>query len=119
MKHDTLAPTEPLKARTRSSAQERPPEGRNASVADRFVIRLPNGLRDQIRALSEQNHRSMNAEIIMVLEQHIRQKFLQQMQVAQAPESPAAPQAGVEDELSRRLEALPPGKKEALLELLG
>ena len=38
------------------------------SLVEKFVIRLPNGLREQIKALSEQNRRSMNSEIIMVLE---------------------------------------------------
>lgn len=90
-------------------------EERSPALVDRFVLRLPKGLREQIRALSEQNHRSMNAEIIMVLEQHVRQKFLHQMQEAQ--ETPR-PTPRLEDELTRRLEALPPGKKEALLELL-
>jgi hypothetical protein len=35
------------------------------SLVEKFVIRLPNGLREQIKALSEQNRRSMNSEIIM------------------------------------------------------
>jgi len=43
------------------------------SLVEKFVIRLPNGLREQIKALSEQNRRSMNSEIIMVLEKHIQQ----------------------------------------------
>lgn len=90
-------------------------EERSPALVDRFVLRLPKGLREQIRALSEQNHRSMNAEIIMVLEQHVRQKFLHQMQEAQKTPRPTP---GLKDELTRRLEALPPGKKEALLELL-
>jgi len=40
---------------------------------EKFVIRLPNGLREQIKVLSEQNRRSMNSEIIMVMEKHIQQ----------------------------------------------
>lgn len=112
------------KAAPQKQKSKRRAEEGNPALVDRFVIRLPDGLRDQIKALSEQNHRSMNAEIIMVLEKHIRQKFLQQMQEANPSalgEDTAADgsQPGVEDELSRRLEALPPGKKEALLELLG
>jgi len=93
-------------------------EERSPALVDRFVLRLPKGLREQIRALSEENHRSMNAEIIMVLEQHVRQKFLHQMQGAQAAPLAAATATGLQDELTRRLEALPPGKKEALLQLL-
>lgn len=41
---------------------------RTPALVEKFVIRLPNGLREQIKALSEQNRRSMNSEIIMVLE---------------------------------------------------
>lgn len=43
------------------------------SLVEKFVIRLPQGLREQIKTLSEQNRRSMNSEIIMVLEKHIEQ----------------------------------------------
>ena len=31
---------------------------------DKYVLRLPNGMRDQIKASAEKNGRSMNAEII-------------------------------------------------------
>ena len=89
------------------------------ALVEKFVIRLPNGLRDQIRMLSEQNRRSMNSEIIMVLENHIRHKFVEQMAEAN-PDSDFAPgQRKTEAELNRLLESLPAQKKEALLELLG
>jgi hypothetical protein len=89
------------------------------AVVEKFVIRLPNGLRDQIRQLSEQNRRSMNSEIIMVLENHIRHKFMEHMAAAN-PDSTFMPgQRHTEAELNRMLESLPPVKKEALLELLG
>lgn len=35
---------------------------------DQFVLRFPEGLRDRIKAAAEENGRSMNAEIISVLE---------------------------------------------------
>ncbi|MDE3796622.1 Arc family DNA-binding protein [Sinorhizobium meliloti] len=35
---------------------------------DKYVLRLPDGLRDRIKAYAERNGRSMNAEIIRVLE---------------------------------------------------
>jgi hypothetical protein len=94
-------------------------DDRTPALVEKFVIRLPNGLRDQIRSLSEQNRRSMNSEIIMVLENHIRQKFMDQMSAAN-PEGQFRPgERNTEQELSRRLENLPAEKKEALLELLG
>ncbi len=36
--------------------------------ADKFVVRLPEGLRDVIAAKAKQEHRSMNSSIISVLE---------------------------------------------------
>jgi len=100
---------------------------RNPVVVEKFVIRLPNGLRDRIRSLSEQNRRSMNSEIIMVLENHIRQTFMDQM-IEANPDDGFVPGnrdhhvANLRDmqtELARRLENLSLEKKEALLELLG
>ena len=39
-----------------------------SQLAERFQIRMPDGLRDQIRDAAETNNRSMNAEIIARLE---------------------------------------------------
>tara|TARA_R110000751_G_scaffold307812_1_gene431825 strand:+ start:15517 stop:15900 length:384 start_codon:yes stop_codon:yes gene_type:complete len=36
---------------------------------ERFIVRLPDGMRDRIRAAAEANNRSMNAEIVSVLEE--------------------------------------------------
>lgn len=36
---------------------------------DKFVLRLPDGMRDRIKAAAEANSRSMNAEIVHTLEQ--------------------------------------------------
>lgn len=41
--------------------------------ADAFNVRFPPGMRDRIKAAAERNARSMNAEIIAVLEQHYPQ----------------------------------------------
>jgi hypothetical protein len=94
-------------------------DSKSPAMIEKFVIRLPNGLRDQIRQLSEQNRRSMNSEIIMVLESHIRQQFMDSMAGAN-PDGDFAPgQRKTEAELNKMLESLPAQKKEALLELLG
>lgn len=90
------------------------------SLVEKFVIRLPNGLRDQIRQLSEQNRRSMNSEIIMVLENHIRQQVMEHMAETNQDGGDFVPGTRkTEAELNRMLESLPAQKKEALLELLG
>lgn len=40
--------------------------------ADKFVVRLPDGMRDRIKAEADNNKRSMNAEIIARLEQSLK-----------------------------------------------
>lgn len=39
-----------------------------SEVAERFQIRLPDGLRDRIKEAADRNGRSMNSEIVSVLE---------------------------------------------------
>ena len=36
----------------------------DSRTADKFVLRLPEGLRDQISQAAESNHRSMNGEMV-------------------------------------------------------
>lgn len=36
--------------------------------ADQFPVRLPDGMRDRIKAAAAANHRSMNSEIVAILE---------------------------------------------------
>lgn len=43
----------------------------NSRTADKFVIRLPDGMREQIAETAKINHRSMNSEIIAVLADHL------------------------------------------------
>lgn len=93
--------------------------GRTPAMVEKFVIRLPLGLRDQIRQLSEHNRRSMNSEIIMVLENHIRQQLVQQMTAANSDGNYQVGARPAEPDLGRVLESLPHEKKAALLELLG
>lgn len=44
------------------------PVARTGRKSDQFQLRLPNGLRDRIKAYAEPHGRSMNAEIVRVLE---------------------------------------------------
>lgn len=39
-----------------------------SEAADRFQVRLPSGLRDRIKAYAEKHGRSMNTEIVRILE---------------------------------------------------
>ncbi|OZY58860.1 DNA-binding protein [Pseudomonas lundensis] len=43
----------------------------NSRVQDKFVIRLPDGLRPEIAAVASRNQRSMNGEIIIRLERSL------------------------------------------------
>lgn len=36
----------------------------DSRTADKFVLRLPEGLRDRINQVAESNHRSMNGEMV-------------------------------------------------------
>lgn len=44
-------------------------EDQNRTWDDRYMLRLPDGMRDRIKAAAEENSRSMNAEIVWRLEQ--------------------------------------------------
>lgn len=44
----------------------------DSRTADKFVVRLPDGLRDKIFDVSGDNQRSMNGEIVYRLEQSLR-----------------------------------------------
>lgn len=37
-------------------------------IADKFVVRMPDGMRERIAEISKTNHRSMNSEILLQLE---------------------------------------------------
>lgn len=44
----------------------------DSRTADKFVVRLPDGLREKIFDVSGDNQRSMNGEIVYRLEQSLR-----------------------------------------------
>lgn len=39
-------------------------ESENRTLQDKFMLRLPDGMRDRLKAAAEANNRSLNAEII-------------------------------------------------------
>lgn len=43
---------------------------------DQFVVRLPDGMRDRIKAAADANNRSMNAEIVATLEEKYPAPFI-------------------------------------------
>lgn len=52
----------------------------NARTADKFVVRMPDGMRSRVEKLAASQHTSMNTEIIRAIEAHLngqaRQKLL-------------------------------------------
>ncbi|MEZ1440138.1 Arc family DNA-binding protein [Pseudomonas shirazica] len=46
---------------------------KSSRTADKFVVRLPDGMREQIADIAKGNHRSMNSEIIARLDLSIEQ----------------------------------------------
>lgn len=43
-------------------------ESQSRTLTEQFMLRLPDGMRDRIKAAAESNNRSMNAEIVATLE---------------------------------------------------
>lgn len=43
----------------------------NRTMEDRIIIRVPDGYRDRLREVAKANRRSMNSEIIRIIEKEI------------------------------------------------
>jgi hypothetical protein len=52
-------------------------ENYNSRTADKFLIRLPEGMRDQLKLSAKRNHRSINSEIIFMIEQNLASAITQ------------------------------------------
>lgn len=59
-----------------------------SALADKFVVRLPDGMRERIAEVARNNHRSMNSEIISRLETSI----LAESGVAELPKNINSPE---------------------------
>jgi hypothetical protein len=46
-------------------------------TADKFVVRLPDGMRERVAEVARRNHRSMNSEIIARLDESLEAPVLQ------------------------------------------
>lgn len=44
-------------------------ENESRSLTDKFMLRLPDGMRGRVKLAAEQNNRSMNSEIVATLEE--------------------------------------------------
>jgi predicted flavoprotein YhiN len=91
-----------------------------ATIDEKIVVRLPPGLREKLKLVSEQRQRSMNAEVVTVLQEHIRLQTLEQMIAANEADGvdPTETKKMKQEALHRLLDRLPVEKQDALLALL-
>jgi len=64
-------------------------------TADKFVVRLPEGMRDQIADVARNHHRSMNSEIIARLKASLDGVGPQPKSVPHDPQHPWTPMVGM------------------------
>jgi len=104
--------------------------GMAGNDVEKFVVRLPSGMRSQIADVARTNRRSMNSEIIARLEDSMANAYVlseasaETLTTVQEPSTPAGnstPQAKefLEEHLLAHFRRLSPEKQRALLELLG
>lgn len=55
-----------------------------SETAERFIVRLPEGMRDRIRWEAEQNNRSMNAEVVARLQESFYDTTIKAREIVQA-----------------------------------
>ena len=90
---------------------EKPP----SRTAPKFVIRMPDGLRDRLRDKAGFNHRSVNSEVIARLLRTLDDDDRAELGVKE----PYGPRLNeLESRLLLAFRALPEEKKKALLDLL-
>lgn len=72
---------------------------------DQYIVRLPDGMRERVKAAADANARSMNAEIVAALEGHFRAYERQRMGWRWVPpeeQIPDAYRAVIRDQAERR-----------------
>ena len=69
-----------------------------SEIAERFQVRLPPGLRSRIKAYAEQHGRSMNAEIVRVLEAEFPEPWPKDRIFSELLDMVSVLQAGASDE---------------------
>lgn len=85
-------------------------------TADKFVVRLPNGMRDRIAEVARTQHRSMNSEIVARLESSLQQEGQHNADDSLRLDSPEI--SSYERELLMRFRQLTQRQQNALLALI-
>lgn len=88
----------------------------SSRTADKFVVRLPEGMRDRIAEVARAQHRSMNSEIIARLESSLQQDGKLAHSDGLSLDSPELSQ--YERELLMRFRQLAQRQQNALLALI-
>ncbi|MGF6690024.1 plasmid stability protein [Metapseudomonas resinovorans] len=88
----------------------------SSRTADKFVVRLPEGMRERIALVARNHHRSMNSEIIARLEQSMLQEGALDEGVSLRLDSPELTQH--ERELLQRFRQLSRRQQNALVALI-
>lgn len=65
---------------------EKPPQNTVSRHADKYIVRLPDGMRDRIKAAADEQSRSMNAQIVHMLQSYFDQLDEQATQLGDALE---------------------------------
>ncbi len=87
----------------------------SSRTADKFVVRLPDGMRERIADVARNHHRSMNSEIIARLEQ----SMLQEGALDDLNPRMDSPELSLhERELLQRFRQLPRRQQNALVALI-
>lgn len=80
-------------------------------TAEKFVVRLPDGVRDRIAAIASENRRSMNSEIVHRLEDSLAI-------TESLPDDVGADLSPIERELIQSFRALGGDRRQALIAFL-
>ncbi|MCS3470423.1 Arc family DNA-binding protein [Pseudomonas sp. Pseusp122] len=88
----------------------------SSRTADKFVVRLPDGMREHIAEVAKNHHRSMNSEIIARLEQSLVQEGAFGQEPSMRLDSPEL--SLHERELLQRFRQLAHRQQNALLALI-
>lgn len=88
----------------------------SSRTADKFVVRLPDGMRERIAEVARNHHRSMNSEIIARLEQSLIQEGALGDELSMRLDSPEL--SLHERELLQRFRQLPHRQQNALVALI-
>lgn len=97
----------------------------NSRNADKFVVRLPEGMRQRIAKVAKNYHRSMNSEIVSRLESSLRSEACIQSEFAGDNQDETAATETINLELTQqefalieKIRQLTPERRNSLLDIL-